>query len=197
MINQITFARPLTSLMILRYTDIRSYIVTLVFILLAIAVPEIFHQFHLAGPTYLPMHIFVLIAGFEFGWRAGLLVGLFTPLVSYALSGMPIITILPQTIIEISTYGLIAGILRQKFNWRLIWSLPGAIIAGRVALLIYLLIINLSEFVYSPPVQEKTPFLTVWSAFKQGWPGIVIQFSVIPAVIWMLGKLSIKTSWGR
>ena len=67
---------------VLAYTDIRSYVFTAGFISLAVATPWVFHQFYLAGPTFLPMHIFVLVAGLLFGWRAGLIVGLFTPLVS-------------------------------------------------------------------------------------------------------------------
>src|SRR4030043_1277300 len=100
MISRIAFSKPQTLFMTLKYNDIRSYVLTAVFVMLAVFVPWVFHQFHLAGPTFLPMHIFVLIAGLLCGWRAGLLVGLFTPLVSYFISGMPAIRLLPQVIIE-------------------------------------------------------------------------------------------------
>ena len=82
MISRIAISKPLPFPVILKYTDIRSYVLTLVFVLLDVLVPWVFHQFHLAGPTFLPMHIFVLIAGLVFGWRAGLIVGLLTPLTS-------------------------------------------------------------------------------------------------------------------
>ena len=123
MINRIAFSKPQTFLMTLKYNDVRSYVLTAVFVMLAVSVPWIFHQFHLAGATFLPMHIFVLIAGLLFGWRAGLITGLFTPLVSYFISGMPVLNILPQIVIELSAYGIIAGILRQKYNLRPIWAL--------------------------------------------------------------------------
>ena len=95
--------------LILKYTDIRSYVFTVTFILLSVLLPFVFHQFHLAGPTFLPMHIFVLVAGLLFGWRAGLIVGLFTPITSYAIAGMPLLKIMPQIIVELSAYGLLAG----------------------------------------------------------------------------------------
>ena len=178
---------------ILRYTDIRSYVLTLVFVSLAVSVPWVFHQFHLAGPTFLPMHIFVLIAGLAFGWRAGLIVGLFTPLASYAVSGMPVLLILPQIVVELSAYGLVAGILREKFNLRVVWSLVGAMIGGRLALCLTVLIIYLvAGESYSPLGLEANPFIVVWSVMKQGWPGIVIQLASIPMIIWLVGKFSTK-----
>lgn len=122
MINRIAISRAQPFPVVLKYNDIRSYALTAVFVLAAVLVPWVFHQFHLAGPTFLPMHIFVLIGGLVFGWRAGLIIGLLTPLASYAVSGMPVLRLLPQIVIELSAYGLIAGILREKYNLRAIWS---------------------------------------------------------------------------
>ena len=191
MINRIAFSRPQSLLMALRYKDIRSYIITAAFVMLAVFVPWVFHQFHLAGPTFLPMHIFVLIAGLLFGWRAGLLVGLFTPLVSYFISGMPTLNVLPQVVIEGSAYGFIAGILREKYNLRTIWSLLGAIIGGRLALLLAISVIYLiAGQSYSPLGLEANPLASFWSTIKQGWPGIAIQLAFIPAIIWLVGKFA-------
>lgn len=193
MINRIAVSTPRPFPTILRYTDIRSYVLTLVSVSLAVSVPWVFHQFHLAGPTFLPMHIFVLIAGLAFGWRAGLIVGLFTPLASYAVSGMPVLRILPQIVVELSAYGLVAGILREKFNLRVVWSLVGAMIGGRLALCLTVLIIYLvAGESYSPLGLEANPFIVVWSVMKQGWPGIVIQLASIPMIIWLVGKFATR-----
>ena len=194
MINRIAISKPEPSPAILKYADIRSYVLTFVFVLLAVWTPWLFHQFHLAGPTFLPMHIFVLIAGLIFGWRAGLIIGLFTPLASYAVSGIPALPILPQIVVELSAYGLVAGMLRERFNLRMIWSLLGAMIVGRLALFLGTLLIYLSaESIYSPLGPETSPFLAVWSVIKQGWPGIVVQLALIPGTIWLTGKLATKT----
>ena len=193
MINRIAISRPQPFPLVLKYNNVRSYIFTAAFVSLAVLVPWVFHQFHLAGPTFLPMHIFVLMAGLLFGWRAGLAVGLLTPLASYAVSGMPVLTILPQVLIELSAYGLIAGILREKYNLRAIWSLLGAMIGGRLALLLALLVIYLvAGESYSPLGLETSPFVAFSSVIKQGWPGVVIQLVSIPALIWLAGKLAAK-----
>ncbi len=193
MINRIAISKPQPFPLVLKYNNVRSYVLTAAFVSLAVLVPWVFHQFHLAGPTFLPMHIFVLTAGLLFGWRAGLAVGLLTPLASYAVSGMPVLTILPQVLIELSAYGLIAGILREKYNLRAIWSLLGAMIGGRLALLLALLMIYLvAGETYSPLGLETSPFVAFSSVIKQGWPGIVIQLVSIPALIWLAGKLAAK-----
>jgi LytS/YehU family sensor histidine kinase len=173
---------------VLTFTDLRSYVFTVTFILLAVATPWAAHQFHLAGPTFLPMHIFVLLAGLLFGWRAGLAVGLFTPLASYAITGMPVIAILPQIVIELSCYGLVAGLLREKLNLRFVWALVGAMVAGRLALILTVSILSLSGAIYSPLGAEASPFAAVWSTVKQGWPGILIQLILIPFIVILLEK---------
>jgi hypothetical protein len=181
--------------MVLKYTDVRSYILTLVFVSLSVLTPWAFHQFHLAGPTFLPMHIFVLMAGLVFGWRAGLIVGSLTPLASYAVSGMPVVAVLPQIIIELSVYGMVAGLLRERFNLRVAWSLLGAMMAGRLAMLLAVLVIYaFMGRVFSPLGPEASPFFAVWSAIKISWPGIVIQLASIPAIVWLMGRLTAKTS---
>lgn len=194
MIRRIAISETQPLPKVLKYTDIRSYAFTVVFISLAVATPWVFHQFYLAGPIFLPMHIFVLLAGLLFGWRAGLVVGLFTPLASYAISGMPTLAILPQIVIEISFYGLAAGILREKFNLRVIWSLIGAMIVGRLALLLTVSILCLGGVIYSPLSlytgmgAEVNPLAVLWSVIWLGWPGIVIQLVSIPLIAKSLEK---------
>lgn len=177
----------------LKYTDIRSYALIAVFVLLDVLVPWVFHQFHLAGATYLPMHIFILVAALAYGWQAGLIVGLLTPFASYAISGLPLLRILPQIAIELSVYGLLAGILHQKFNLRIIWSLLGAMIGGRLALLLAILFIYfVSGEIYSPLGSEASPFLAVWHTARQSWPGILLQLTLIPAIFWVAGSFTVK-----
>ena len=195
MLNRFAFSKPQLFLMALKYNDIRSYVLTVVFVMLAVFVPWVFHQFHLAGPTFLPMHIFVLIAGLLFGWRAGLIVGLLTPLVSYFISGMPVLNVLPQIVIELSAYGFIAGILREKYDPRTIWSLLGAIVGGRIALLLAILVIYLvTGQTYSPLGIEANPFAAFWSVIKQGWPGILLQLISMPIIVWLVEKLAARNT---
>lgn len=190
MINKIAISQPRPFPISLRYTEIRTYILAGLFVLFGVLTPWVFHQFHLAGATFLPMHLFVFAGALLFGWRLGLMVGLLSPLVSYALSGMPALQTLPQIIVELSTYGLVAGVLREKLHLRAAWSLLGAMAAGRLALgLVAVATFLTIGKVYSPFGLADNPLSMVWSVIKQGWPGMVLQLTLIPGVIWLAAEL--------
>jgi len=152
---------------------------SVIFIALAVALPWVAHQFTLAGPIFLPMHLFVLVAGLLFGWRAGLLVGLLTPLVSFSVSSMPPLFILPQITFEIMIYGLMAGFFREKLKLNLYLSLILAMIVGRIGLFLAVWILA---------TNPAGPLTGLWKATSIGWPGIIIQLALIPFVVVWLKK---------
>jgi hypothetical protein len=173
----------------LKLADVRAYIIIAVFVALSVLAPWAFHQFHLAGATYLPMHFFIFIAALAAGWQAGAIVGLVTPLASYFVSGMPASNILPQVAIEVTVYGLLAGLLRQKFHLNVVWSLLGAMVGGRLALLASVTIIQLiTGNVYSPLGPAATPSAAVWNTIAQSWPGMVAQLAIIPLGFWLFSR---------
>ena len=167
---------------VLTFSQVKYYIFSAVFVGLAVATPTIFHQFNLAGPTFLPMHIFVMLAGLLFGWRTGVLVGLLSPLMSYGITHLPPMAILPETILELAVYGLAAGLLREKsFN---VWfALLGAMILGRLARLAFIIAAG----------SEANP----WMFIQMSWPGIVLQLALIPAVVYFLQRFLFKKSEPR
>lgn len=152
---------------------------SVVFVALSVALPWFAHQFRLAGPTYLPMHFFILFAGLLLGWRSGLLVGLFTPIISYAVSNMPPLIILPQITLEVATYGLIAGIFREKLKTNLFVSLFSALIIGRIGLLIGIMLFNQSI---------GSPIGAITQSIKTGWPGLIIQVALLPLIAYASKK---------
>lgn len=173
----------------LKLTDIRAYMVIAVFVALSVMAPWAFHQFHLAGATYLPMHFFIFIAALAAGWQAGAVVGMVTPLAAYAVSGMPALTVLPQVAIEVTVYGLLAGLLRQKFHLNVVWALLGAMVGGRLALLASATIIQLiTGNVYSPLGPASTPYGAVWNTIAQSWPGMAAQLALIPLGFWLYSR---------
>ncbi len=184
-------ARPVPLTM--RLTDISTYAIIAAFVALSVVVPWAFHQFHLAGATYLPMHFFVFVAALTCGWQAGVIVGLLTPLASFAITGMPAATVLPQIAVEVTFYGLIAGLLRQKLNLRVFWSVLGAMVGGRLFLLIAVyLVLAITGQVYSPLGPAATPPEAVWNTIAQSWPGLLAQIVLIPAGFWIAGRLRRK-----
>ena len=180
---------PLT----LNFTNVKTYGIIATFVVLSVLTPWVFHQFQLAGATYLPMHFFIFAAALAFGWQAGLIVGLLTPFASYAVSGMPAVNILPQIAVEVAVYGLLAGILRHQLNLRVVWALLGAMVGGRVALLLAVITIEfITGAIYSPLGAEAGPFASVWHTIKQAGPGMLIQLALIPVIFWVAGRLTLK-----
>lgn len=159
-------ARPST--LALEWNNYRLYAVTGAFLAAAVGVPYLFHQIHLAGPAFLPMHFFVLLAGLSFGWRSGLLVGVSSPTLGFVLSGLPLPALVPFMTAELATYGLVMGLLKERTHFNRWLALGLALIAGRVALLAL-------RAIFTP-----APLTLVWEATLVGWPGIAIQLALVP-----------------
>ncbi len=166
----------------LSFNEIKFYVFSLVFTGSAIFVPWFLHHFNLVGPKFLPMHFFVMVAGFLFGWRTGLIVGAMSPLLSYSLTQMPAMAILPQVILELAVYGFIIGILRErKFN---IWvSLFSAMILGRIARILFVFFL--------------LPKADYFQFIKTSLPGMILQILLIPFVIYLLQKFVFEKNGKR
>jgi len=113
-------------------TGLRALSTQAVLLALSAAVlPALSHLAGLPVRWLLPMHWAVLLAGITYGWRAGAVIGLLAPGVSFLLSGMPLPHILPAMTLELGTYGLVAGFARQACRLGAGVGLLVAIAAGR------------------------------------------------------------------
>jgi hypothetical protein len=173
----------------LYFADYRLYLFSAGMIALAVALPWWTHQFGALGASLLPMQFIVLLAGLMLGWRAGLLIGLVSPLASYMLSGMPLMVLLPQVTIESVTYGFTAGLLREKFNLGIIKSLALSMLCGRLILLVAVTALYWGRAVPSPLMFPSvagmfpahiSPLSYVAAAALTGLPGIVLQLALLP-----------------
>jgi len=171
------FTQTKTLPKVLTFSEVKYYIFSITFVGLAVFVPWALHQFPLAGPKFLPMHFFVIIAGLLFGWRTGLMVGFLSPLMSYSITHMPPMAILSETTLELAIYGLAIGLLREK-NLNIWVALFGAMILGRLARLLFVLGLGL----------QTNPL----NYFQISWPGILLQIALVPLIIYLLQKFLLK-----
>lgn len=158
---------------VLDFSSVKFYIFSTAFTISAVFFPWLVHQFHIAGQIFLPMHFFILTAGLLFGWRTGLATGVFSVLMSYFLTQMPQLSLLPQVTLELAVYGLVIGLLREK-NVNIFISLFAAMIFGRLAR-----VLSIAIF---------TPQANVFEFIKIGLPGIILQILLIPIVIYLIQK---------
>lgn len=143
------------------------------FVALSVGVPWATHLIAgpVAGRTFLPMHFFVLCAGLLLGWRSGLVAGLLSPIISFTLTGMPPAFVLLPLTLEITTYGLISGLLRRRLRGNVWLPLIGALLAGRIVVMIAISLMRVSP-----------PFSYLTSTVIAGLPGIAIQIALLPLI---------------
>ena len=149
----------------------------------AVALPQLFHAIGVAsglgsgvGAAFLPMHIPVLLAGFLCGPVVGLLVGILSPLVSFMLSGMPIASVLPFMLAELTVYGVSAGIL-SKIKLNSFVKLLISQLAGRAARAGAIL---LAIFAFG---NTQLTTASIGTFITAGLFGIVLQWAFIPLLL--------------
>lgn len=174
---------------ILKRTSIRAKFFTVVLaILCAIALPQVFHAIGLLtgtgtslGAIFLPMQIPVLLAGFMGGPLVGFIAGAASPLISFAIAGMPTASVLPFMMLELVGYGLVGGLL-YKTDMPIFLKLIITQISGRVlrAVAVCVAVIGFGS--------QAVQLSQIWDMIIIGLPGIILQWVVIPLLLyWMRG----------
>lgn len=113
----------------LEYRQPRTYLVAALFALGNIALPQLCHLAHLGGPTWLPIYFFTLIAAYKFGWRAGLLTAVASPLANALLFGMPTAAMVPAILLKSAVLALVAGWTAARFGRVSLLLLAGVVLA--------------------------------------------------------------------
>lgn len=161
---------------------VKKSLVTAITVTVAVALPWLCHLLGGAlgwgaglGEMLLPMHLPVMLAGIFGGPAVGLLCGVASPLISAALTGMPLPAVLPFMMVELAVYGLTAGLLRRNhlptFVNVLLVQVAGRLArAAALALAVY-------GFGF-----DRLPISLIWTSIAAGLAGIFIQWSVLPPV---------------
>ncbi|MBK9292197.1 MAG: ECF transporter S component [Bacteroidetes bacterium] len=155
----------------LPFAGSRAVVFLFVFILSAVALPQIAHLAALPVRYILPMHWPVLLAGLVYGWRAGLIVGAMSPVASFMFSGMPPVAFLPVMVPELAVYGLLSGLFREVFKLGSHLALVLALIAGRLAFS--------AAFVLSGIAAEGT-MSALSASLLPGLPAAMLQLILLP-----------------
>lgn len=151
------------------------------YIALGIMVPLAFHLFGL-GPSFLPMHIPVLLSGFHLGPAAGLMCGLITPVLSHLAIGMPPLSppMLPLMMVELPVYGFTAGLLYKTYGLNIWISLIASMILGRLGAGLTGWLLSGLFHLAIPPQAYLLGSLLI------GLPGIVLQLLLVPVFVRLL-----------
>ena len=127
------------------------------------------------GSILLPMHFAIIALGLFAGPYAGLVAGALSPVVSYLLTGMPSVAVLPFMAAELAGYGFAAGLIASK-NVHPALKVAFTLVAGRL-LRTFVTAIAVAGFGANAGIAD------VWTAVVPGIPGILLQLILIPVIV--------------
>lgn len=167
--------------------NLQKLVLSAMFFALGLVLPFLTGQIREIGNMLLPMHLPVLLCGLICGWKYGGVVGFFVPLVRSLIFGMPVLY--PNAVgmaFELLTYGLLTGLLFQKAEVqsakRLFAALLTAVVSGRIVWgIARTVMLGLSD-------ESFTFAMFIANGITNAIPGLILQFTLIPAIILVLKK---------
>lgn len=146
----------------LDYRHAKTYGVAALFALGNIVFPQLCHLVHLGGPTWLPIYFFTLVGAYKYGWKAGLLTAVASPVVNSLLFGMPLVTALPAILLKSVLLAVFAGWAAARFRKATLPLLLGVVLA-------YQVVGTLGEWLMC-----GNPYVAAQD-FRIGVPGMLVQ----------------------
>jgi len=146
----------------LEYRQAKTYAVAALFLIGNIALPQLCHLLPQGGITWLPIYFFTLIAAYKYGWRAGLLTALLSPLANSVLFGMPAAAALPAILCKSGLLALFAGFAAARWQKASLWMLA-AVVLG------YQAVGTLVEWALAGDIVRAA------QDFRVGLPGMALQ----------------------
>jgi hypothetical protein len=114
--------------------DLRLYGFVAVFTAGNLVAPMAVHSIPQGGLIFLPIFFFTLVAGYRFGFAAGALTAVASPVLNYALTGMPsaemLVTVLAKSVLIAALAALLAGRTRRLNPWLLLLVAASMQLAG-------------------------------------------------------------------
>ncbi len=164
---------------------LRKSLFTAVCIALCVVLPMAFHAIPNGGVLFSPMHLPVLLCGVLTSWPFGLFAGIAGPLLSSLLTGMPGAPMLPQMMVELGSYGFMAGLMMRVMRSRktevnvlvslIVAMFFGRIVAGCARAFLF------ARGSYSLPMWISSYFISCF-------PAIIMQLVLIPLIAKALDK---------
>ncbi len=159
------------------------------FIALGVVIPMVFHALGggKLGSTLLPMYLPVLACAMLVSAPIAAAVGLLTPALSSALTGMPpILPYLPVMAAELVVMATLASVLHRKLGLHALPTVILALLSGRavLGLMAALLVAALPPGLQDAlPDLMRQPLTCVIAGTMTALPGLMLQIVAVPAVV--------------
>ncbi|MFR9650086.1 MAG: ECF transporter S component [Rikenellaceae bacterium] len=146
----------------LSLSEVKSYLVAMIFIVGNMALPQLCHAIPNGGVMLLPIYFFTLTAAYKYGWQVGLLTAVVSPVANSLIFGMPMMAVLPIILVKSTLLALSAGYVAHRF--------------ARTSILSFVVIVASYQTVGT--LVEWAMVGDFWRAiqdFRVGLPGMLIQ----------------------
>ena len=153
-----------TNLYTLNYNEARTYLWTAVFVVCNLLLPQVCHLLPQGGVILSPLSLVIMVGAYKFGWRAGLLAAVVSPLVNHLATGLPAWGILQVMTVKLMILTLISGFTAQYFRKVTIPLLIGVVLATKV-------LGGLGELALTGGIETTVADVTI------GWPSMLIQIA--------------------
>lgn len=168
--------------------QLRKSVITAICMALCVVLPLALHLVPNGGTLFSPMHLPVLLCGLICGWQYGLLCGIFGPVLSCFITGMPGMGYLPTMIIELALYGFLSGLVFKlihtgKKTVDIYISLISAMLIGRIITGI------VRAFIFAYGSLSFQAWVTGY--FISCLPGIIVQLVLLPILYHALERASL------
>ena len=100
----------------LNFSQAKTYVVAVLFILGNIALPQLCHLVPQGGMILLPIYFFTLIGAYKYGWKVGLLTAVLSPIINNLLFGMPAAAGLAPILLKSTILALTAGYIATRYS---------------------------------------------------------------------------------
>lgn len=157
-----------------------------------IALPQVFHLVGLLtgtgtalGIALSPMHLPVIALGLTVGPIAGAVTGIFAPVLSHAITGMPYLANLPLMVVELAVYGAVSGLIKNA-KMPTVIKIVVTQIVGRIA---YVCMVALAVYLFKSEQLSVSGSLV---SLLGGLPGVILQLASLPLIVTLYDKLSVK-----
>lgn len=166
-----------------------NMVLSAMFIAVGIVLPFLTGNVTETGKMICPMHLPVIVCGAVCGWPWGMVVGIITPLLRGVVAGAPVLY--PTGIcmaFELATYGLVFGLMLKWLSSK-IDRMASIYISLVVAMIVGRVVLGLAHFtlygMFGTPYSWQT---LISSAVIQSAPAILIQFAVIPPIVYAFSR---------
>jgi hypothetical protein len=98
------------------FSNAKTYLMALLFIIGNILLPQLCHLIPKGGLILLPIYFFTFVGAYKYGWKTGLLIAVFSPLINSLIFGMPAAAALPAIMTKSILLAIAAGLAAVRFQ---------------------------------------------------------------------------------